>query len=126
MVTEFKYSVEIGNTFRNGKLAWLSNFGEGWGFMPSSKAVVFIDNHDNQRSSGDIVTYKDSRSYKMAAAYMLAWPYGFTRLMSSFYFSTGDDSPPCDKAGGRVLHPVSRSLPGSSSLALTGPSAIYR
>ena len=28
LVTEFKYSVEIGNTFRNGKLAWLSNLGK--------------------------------------------------------------------------------------------------
>ena len=44
LVTEFKYSTELGNTFRNGKLAWLSNFGEGWGFMPSSSAVVFVDN----------------------------------------------------------------------------------
>ena len=52
LVTEFKYSVEIGNVFRNGSLAWLSNFGEAWGFMPSYKAVVFVDNHDNQRGHG--------------------------------------------------------------------------
>lgn len=28
------------------------NWGEGWGFMPSDRALVFVDNHDNQRGHG--------------------------------------------------------------------------
>lgn len=43
----------------------LSNWGEGWGFMPSDKAVVFVDNHDNQRGHGaggsSILTFWDAR-----------------------------------------------------------------
>ncbi|XP_012678181.2 alpha-amylase-like [Clupea harengus] len=90
-VTEFKYGARLGNIVRkwNGeKLSYLKNWGEGWGFMPNDKAVVFVDNHDNQRGHGAggaaIVTFWDSRLYKMAMALMLAHPYGVTRVMSSF------------------------------------------
>merc|ERR1712071_101134 len=65
------------------------NFGEGWGMMPSGNALVFIDNHDNQRGSGgggSHLTFREPKPYKMAVAFMLAWPYGFPRVMSSFYW----------------------------------------
>lgn len=75
------------------KLTWLLNWGTGWGFMDGTNALVFVDNHDNQRGHGaggnSILTYKNSKQYKMAVAFMLAHPYGVPRLMSSFYF---DDS----------------------------------
>ncbi|KTF92859.1 hypothetical protein cypCar_00006775 [Cyprinus carpio] len=90
-VTEFKYGAKLGNIIRkwNGeKLSYVKNWGEGWGFMPSDKALVFVDNHDNQRGHGaggaSIVTFWDARLYKMAVAFMLAHPYGFTRVMSSY------------------------------------------
>ncbi|MEM5496376.1 alpha-amylase family protein [Paraglaciecola mesophila] len=95
LVTEFKYSVEIGNTFRNGKLAWLSNFGEGWGFMPSYQAVVFVDNHDNQRGhggGGNVITFEDGRLYDLANVFMLAYPYGYPKVMSSFDFHSDSDA----------------------------------
>jgi alpha-amylase len=95
LVTEFKYSVEIGNTFRNGKLAWLSNFGEGWGFMPSYQAVVFVDNHDNQRGhggGGNVITFEDGRLYDLANVFMLAYPYGYPKVMSSFDFHSDTDA----------------------------------
>lgn len=64
------------------------NWGEGWGFMSDGNALVFVDNHDNQRGhgagGGSIVTFWDSRLHKMAVGYMLAHPYGVTRVMSSF------------------------------------------
>lgn len=56
--------------------------------MPNGNALVFVDNHDNQRGHGaggaSIVTFWDSRLYKMAVGFMLAHPYGFPRVMSSF------------------------------------------
>lgn len=56
--------------------------------MANGNALVFVDNHDNQRGHGaggaSIVTFWDSRLYKMAVGYMLAHPYGFPRVMSSF------------------------------------------
>ncbi|CAM9397389.1 unnamed protein product, partial [Pylaiella littoralis] len=96
LVTEFKYSVvEIGNVFRNGSLAWLSNFGEAWGFMPSYKAVVFVDNHDNQRGhggGGNVITFEDGRLYDLANVFMLAWPYGYPKVMSSYDFHGDTDA----------------------------------
>ncbi|XP_046884379.1 pancreatic alpha-amylase isoform X1 [Hypomesus transpacificus] len=90
-VTEFKYGAKLGGIIRkwNGeKLSYTKNWGEGWGFMPNDKALVFVDNHDNQRGHGAggaaIVTFWDPRMHKMAVAYMLAHPYGVTRVMSSF------------------------------------------
>ena len=95
LVTEFKYSVEIGNTFRNGKLSWLSNFGEDWGFMPSYQAVVFVDNHDNQRGhggGGNVITFEDGRLYDLANVFMLAYPYGYPKVMSSYDFHANTDA----------------------------------
>uniref|UniRef100_A0A671YAA3 Alpha-amylase n=1 Tax=Sparus aurata TaxID=8175 RepID=A0A671YAA3_SPAAU len=90
-VTEFKHSAKLGTVIRkwNGeKLSYTKNWGEGWGFMPNGNAVVFVDNHDNQRGHGaggaSIVTFWDARLHKMAVAYMLAHPYGVTRVMSSY------------------------------------------
>ncbi|EHB09943.1 Pancreatic alpha-amylase [Heterocephalus glaber] len=90
-VTEFKYGAKLGTVIRkwNGeKMSYLKNWGEGWGFVPSDRALVFVDNHDNQRGHGaggaSILTFWDARMYKMAVGFMLAHPYGFTRIMSSY------------------------------------------
>ncbi|XP_043941939.1 pancreatic alpha-amylase-like [Protopterus annectens] len=90
-VTEFKYGQKLGYIIRrwNGeKLSYLKNWGEGWGFMASGKALVFVDNHDTQRGHGpggaSVLTFWDSRLYKIAIGFMLAHPYGFARVMSSY------------------------------------------
>jgi alpha-amylase len=97
-VTEFRYSSSIGNVFKNQKLAYLSSFGESWGFLAGANAVVFTDNHDNQRGHGaggsNVVTYKDGSLYNLANVFMLAWPYGYPKVMSSYGFSNGDQGPP--------------------------------
>mmetsp|Transcript_4316 Transcript_4316/g.13032 ORF Transcript_4316/g.13032 Transcript_4316/m.13032 type:complete len:239 (+) Transcript_4316:581-1297(+) len=52
-VTEFRYGLLVSEHVRtSGKLHTLRTFGESWGLMPSEKAVVFVDNHDNQRGHG--------------------------------------------------------------------------
>jgi len=94
LVTEFKYTTQLGNTFKQGKLAWLSNFGEAWGFLPSSSAVVFVDNHDNQRGhggAGNVITFQDGRLYDLANVFMLAYPYGYPKVMSSYEFHGDTD-----------------------------------
>ncbi|XP_040264575.1 pancreatic alpha-amylase-like [Bufo bufo] len=90
-ITEFKYGAKLGAVIRKWKgekMAFLKNWGEGWGFMPTDRAIVFVDNHDNQRGHGaggdSILTFFESRLYKMAMGFMLAHPYGFTRVMSSY------------------------------------------
>jgi alpha-amylase len=103
-VTEFRYSAEIGKAFHGrNQLRWLVNFGPDWGFLASASALTFVDNHDNQRGHGaggaDVLTYKNSKPYKMATGFHLAWPYGIPRIMSSFYFDNGDQGPPADGNG---------------------------
>ncbi len=104
-VTEFKHSSELGRVFKTGNLAWLRTFGPDWGFMASDKAVVFTDNHDNQRGhggGGTVVTYKDGQLYNLANIFMLAWPYGYPQVMSSYDFATADQGPPSDANGNTV------------------------
>lgn len=103
-VTEFRFSAEIGKAFRGGnQLRYLNNFGTAWGFLPSDLALVFVDNHDNQRGHGgggaDVLTYKNDKQYKMATAFTLAWGFGIPRIMSSFSFTDTDAGPPADGNG---------------------------
>ncbi|KAJ8040864.1 Alpha-amylase A [Holothuria leucospilota] len=93
-VTEFKYSDKIGTVAKGyDQMKWLVNFGEDWGFMSRDYALVFVDNHDNQRNhggGGNIVTHTSSKQYKIASTFMLGYDYGVTRVMSSFFFSDND------------------------------------
>ena len=101
-VTEFRYGLEIGRVFSEGKLAWLSEFGPAWGFMPSEKAIVFTDNHDNQRGhggGGKVVSHKNGTLYDLANVFVLAYPYGYPQIMSSYRFDNTDQGPPADEEG---------------------------
>nr|XP_023015287.1 alpha-amylase-like [Leptinotarsa decemlineata] len=104
-VLEFKFGVELGNAFQgHNALHWLKNWGPGWGLLESGDAVVFIDNHDNQRGDDNrILTYKNPKPYKAAIAYMLAHPLYTTRIMSSFDFNAHDQGPP--SSNGNIISP---------------------
>jgi alpha-amylase len=99
-VVDFEYGRQLGEAFLglNGlNLAKLETFGESWGLAPSDKAVVFIDNHDKQRGhggGGTYLTHKDGQLYTLANVFMLAFPYGQTRVMSSYTFDDPDQGPP--------------------------------
>ncbi len=101
--TEFRYSYDIGNIFIDGKLADLANFDERRGFIASDKAVVFIDNHDNQRGHGMAakLNHREGKLYDLANIFMLAWPYGYPKVMSSYEWGGVNDSlgPPHDGKG---------------------------
>ncbi|MFI5834675.1 alpha-amylase family protein [Micromonospora sp. NPDC051300] len=94
-VHEFRYGKDLARMFNSERLAYLKNFGESWGYLPSGSAVVFTDNHDTQRDGG-VLTYRDRGEYALANAFMLAWPYGTPAVMSSFTFSGKDQGPPSD------------------------------
>ncbi|XP_071496347.1 pancreatic alpha-amylase 2a5-like [Diadema antillarum] len=104
-VTEFKYGLHLGERLKLGRyeMKHLKNFGEAWGMLRDDFALVFVDNHDNQRGhggGGNIITHENPREYKMATTFMLAYPYGLTRLMSSFKFHHDTDKgPPLDDTG---------------------------
>ncbi|MFG2100771.1 alpha-amylase family glycosyl hydrolase [Micromonospora echinaurantiaca] len=98
-VHEFRYGKDLARVFRSERLAYLRNFGEGWGHLPGGVAAVFVDNHDTQRDVGGVLTYRDRGSYALANAFMLAWPYGSPTVMSSYTFSQRDQGPPQDGSG---------------------------
>jgi alpha-amylase len=95
-VTEFRYGSELSRVFREGQLAWLESFGEAWGFVADQDALVFVDNHDNQRGhgAGEPLTHASAELYRLSVAFMLAWPYGRPKLMSSYTIDDGFHGPP--------------------------------
>ncbi|MCB0203109.1 MAG: ATPase, partial [Anaerolineae bacterium] len=102
-VTEFDFGLKLAEMFRSGRLADLRTFGESWQeLMPSDRAIVFVDNHDNQRGhggGGGVLTHEDGALYDLANVFMLAWPYGYPRVMSSYAFTHTDQGPPQDQDG---------------------------
>ena len=96
MVTEFRYCQKMAQGIQDyNQLGGLVDY--GWGMTRADRAFVFVDNHDNQRGhggAGEVVTHKTPREYTQAISYMLAHPYGFAQVMSSFYFTNSDEGPP--------------------------------
>ena len=56
--------------------------------------VVFVDNHDTQRSIGDVMTYKDDCNYKLGVMFLLTQGFDLKRVMSSYFFNVKDQGPP--------------------------------
>lgn len=104
-VFEFEYGRKVSEKFMGysgQNLAQLETLGESWGFAPSKKSIVFIDNHDKQRGhggGGNYLTYKNGKLYELANVFMLAHPYGHPLVMSSYQFSDSDQGPPSDTNG---------------------------
>ncbi|MFC6062239.1 alpha-amylase [Streptomyces ochraceiscleroticus] len=92
-VQEFRYGRDLKRVFQNEKLAYLKNFGEGWGYMVSGKSGVFVDNWDTERN-GSTLSYKNGADYTLANVFMLAWPYGSPDVHSGYEFSNNDAGPP--------------------------------
>jgi alpha-amylase len=101
-VTEFRYG-SVGATFLGDGGQTLSRLKDlGNVLMPSERAVVFTNNHDTQR--GSAIFYQDAPVYDLANVFMLAWPYGYPSIMSSYAFDRTtpagrDQGPPSDGAG---------------------------
>jgi len=73
-----------------------------WALMPADKAVVFLENHDTQREGG--IGYRNGDAYRLANVWMLAQPYGYPSVMSSYAFDRGsqagrDAGPPSSASG---------------------------
>lgn len=99
-VTEFRYAYAIGETFKSGSLADLHGPDAVWtrqDFGRSDAVLVFVDNHDLQRSHADeVVTYKEPELYRLAQVFALAYPYGRPRVMSSYAFDDSRQGPPAN------------------------------
>ncbi|MGW6358719.1 alpha-amylase [Streptomyces sp. NPDC055092] len=92
-VQEFRYARDLKRVFQNENLAYLKNYGEGWGYMASGQSAVFVDNHDTERG-GDTLNYKNGADYTLANVFMLAWPYGSPDINSGYEWTDKDAGPP--------------------------------
>ena len=111
-VTEFNYGRAIAGAVRGTEktLAYLKDLEFNFNLIPSSTAVVFTDTPTSQRSHSNPITdnfidFMEPRLYTIANAFMLAHPYGLTRLMSSYAFNFDNEGPPSD-INGNTLSPV--------------------
>jgi alpha-amylase len=71
-----------------------------WGLIPADKAVVFLQNHDTQHQGG--ISYRDGSVFRLANVWMLAQPYGYPKILSSYAFSRPTQNamgPPSDANG---------------------------
>ncbi|ACU35085.1 carbohydrate-binding module family 20 domain-containing protein [Actinosynnema mirum] len=106
-VDEFRYAYDLKRVFTSENLAYLKNFGEGWGHLPSGQARPFVDNWDTERN-GSTLSYKDGSNYTLANVFMLAWPYGSPQVYSGYEFSNKDQGPPapgeCYSSGWECQH----------------------
>jgi alpha-amylase len=79
--------------------------------LPSAQAVVFTTNHDTERA--DAIYYQDGAPYDLATVFLLAWPYGYPSLMSSFAFDRST-------AAGMALGPPSDNMGHTNSIYAPG------
>lgn len=117
-VSEFEYSISaMGYHFNcGGFISNLQTVPTFSNMMASQFAVVFTDNHDNQRGHGPggacIVDHRDGRVHLLANIFTLAYPYGYPMLTSSYYWTTNPNSqdgdslgPPSSNDGGTTWGP---------------------
>ena len=96
-ITEFKYGMELFMAFTDRDMTGLESLGSAEGWVRPELAVVFVDNHDVQRGHGGanhVLTHREWDVYELANIFMLAWPYGYPMVMSSYRFSDSEEGPP--------------------------------
>lgn len=99
-VTAFSYGNIISDAINknNGNLEKLVRYslGSSWIHYPENKTVVVLDNHDTERDNEQILNYKkmERNAYTLAYIFMLAWPFGIPKIMSSFRFNQKNDPIP--------------------------------
>ncbi|WP_269533873.1 alpha-amylase family protein [Chitinimonas sp. BJYL2] len=96
-ITEFKFRGVSDKFLQKGsqKLAELNPAGPAgaqfsaaaWGLMPADKAVVFLENHDTARDTGNPgLGYRDGAIWRLANVWMLAQSYGYPSILSGYGF----------------------------------------
>lgn len=120
-ITEFRF-IRAGEAFTGSNGQRLVNLQSmsSWGLMPADKAVVFLENHDTQRNGG--ISYRDRQTFRLANVWLLAQPFGYPSVMSSYAFERGfqagrDAGPPSTGAG------VTNDVSCASSLETVTPGS---
>jgi len=116
-VNEFSYMYAMKDMFLNLYGYNLSRLPEAfatWGFFPSEKATVFVNNHDTERSFCDkfslgaicdSMNVFNGNQLFLANVFMLGYPYGYPQVMSGFNFSNHDMGPTNQPYSGQEFMP---------------------
>jgi len=91
-VTQFQYRNQLAEALFEGEIAKLRLIGEGTSLAPSQDAVVFAVNHDGVMTgdkNGAGIIYKQPTLYTLENVVMLALPYGYPKVTSSFFYPDG-------------------------------------
>jgi alpha-amylase len=97
--------------------------------LASERAVVFTNNHDTQRNAG--IFYQDVPYYDLATVFLLAWPYGYPSLMSSYAFdrttANGRDLGPPSDAGNHTtnVYVGAADAPSCAASPATAPASSW-
>lgn len=100
-VTSFNYGDFLSDAIWNRGHNNLSklvehSFGSSWVQFPENRTVVVLDNHDTERYLPHRLNYKKNQNnaYVLAYIFMLAWPFGIPKVMTSAKFSGNHDPLP--------------------------------
>lgn len=106
-VMAYTYSEVLANGVRQKNMDALLNAANG--FPESTKAIVFLTNHDLERTNSVLsFNSEESQLYRLAQIFLLAWPYGYPQLYSGYSFSDREAGPPLD-ASLRTLSVLDRN-----------------
>ncbi|GGB13029.1 starch-binding protein [Agarivorans gilvus] len=94
-VTEFAFARLIGPAFRYSNIAQLRDLPSQME-LGSADAVTFVTNHDEERHNpnGPIWHGVSGEGYFLANIFTLAYPYGYPKIMSGYYFGGDFDAGP--------------------------------
>jgi len=97
-VSAYAYPFMIGQIFKDKRFDFIP---EMRNYLPDSMdSVVFIDNHDLQRSADRSMLLSanfDQEVFDLAQIFMLTYPFGYPQLYSSYYFKDYNQGPPVDE-----------------------------
>lgn len=106
---EFGFAREVSSIFQNYGFAQLETFGTA-SWLPSAKAISFIDNHDTERN-GETLSIASPGPYRLAEAFLLGYGYGTPVLYSGYEFNFVTDAGPPRGANSRVQPAVCGTAP---------------
>jgi alpha-amylase len=86
-----------------GSIATLRAYGEESGLTPSSKTLVFVQNHDTERN-GDALNYKDGARNILANEFVLAYGYGTPQVYAGFAFGGDTNQSPPSTPDGQITN----------------------
>ncbi|WP_375055067.1 starch-binding protein [Zobellella sp. DQSA1] len=95
-VTEFNFARTLGPRFKHGGIKDLQGIGSWNGWLSSDKAVTFANNHDEERHNpNQVLSFQDFGDlYFLGNVFTFAYPYGYPKVMSGYFFNHFDDAPP--------------------------------